>query len=388
MSVINKMLKDLDNRQQPHGIENISAAQKSSQQVKPNRLPWILIVLMLIASVSYYLFQKTVSTETAPKSTNSQVLAEKPFRGKSLKDKPEAQAAAELEPTVITKVKKPLSESSTEDKTSKAINTNVGDRFPNTKKIEQRKQQQATRANDKKNGFDATPHEAKTTSAQPKKNLQIVAQRQSQIKPVDSVLEIKEVKLSTQELANKFAKQALSAELSGELSTARENYAKALALDKAKHSVRAKLAALYYGEHDNRQAVQLLDDGIKRFPSQSEFKLLLAKIQAKDNKPLQSLKTLNTIADTDNLAAEKWVQQGTIAQQQKQYLLAIKAFQKLTSYEPSQARWWLGLAYNQDASGQYPLAVKSYQRALQQANLSRASREYIVSRLSQITHYK
>ena len=361
MSVINKMLKDLDNRQQPHKVQNISTLQQNAQGTGNSKLPWVIVVLLVFIGIGFYLYQ-SLAAETQ--------IVDQPFVAKAVTKK--TAIIESVPPVKPTEFKLAHNEQPVVDnEASKAPQVQAQQTAPISKDIQAEKV--VAVVND-------TPPKVETKQAAPKP--------EPKPEPEQSVLEIKEVKLSAAELATKLSKQAQDAELSGNLTLARDNYAKALTLDAAKHDVRKKLAALYYGERNNRAATQLLNDGIQRFPKQSEFKLLLAKIQIKENKPQQAYTTLNSIADTDAIAPEKWIQQGSIAQQQKQYLQAVAAFKKLTVYEPSTARWWLGLGYNLDAAGEYVPAAEAYRKALQLSNLSSASRNYIVSRLAQITANK
>ncbi len=384
MSVINKMLKDLDNRQQSHGVKNISTMPQS-EAYRNNKLPWFIVILLLAAGGSYYLYQSQQSEPAGTKS--SQIDSSKQLKDKVI-DIETAQAA-----TLPTKSKPNQTPIAATSKlaatTSNTASVKLSDRFPNNKKIQQQKEQREILEQDKTNGFDGSSNEDKK-DALPQAAIKKQNKRNAVEKPqtAKSVLEITEVKLTSKQLSKKLSHQALVAEQNGDLALARKSYAKALQLNLNEHSVRSKLAALYYGERNIKGATQLLNDGIKRFPQQSEFKLLLAKIQAKERQPQKALSTLGTIDDSSQLAAEKWIQQGTIAQQQKQYKQAIEAFQKLINHEPLQARWWLGLGYNLDASGQYLRAEKTYRTALKQSNLSSASRKYIVSRLAQINASK
>ena len=351
MSVINKMLKDLDSRQQPHNVQNISALQQSAQAAKSSKLPWLIVLLLVFVAFGFYLYQSLASQpkpESNPIIEKTAVIQPQPqvesVQPKAVKTE---RVVAEKQQPILLQAQVPV--------TPVVDNNEAQTAVVKTESVVQPK------------------IEVKATPPAPRPQSQ---------------LEIKEVKLSPKELANKFIKEAKEAELSGNLATAREDYAKAIKLDQTRHQVRAKLAALYYGERNNAAAIQLLNDGIQRFPQQTEFRLLLAKIQLKQNKPQQAQATLASIADSDSMAPEKWIQQGSIAQQQQQYSQAVIAFKKLTEYEPSTARWWLGLGYNLDAAGQYVPAVEAYRKALQLPSLSSASRKYIVSRLAQITTNK
>ena len=351
MSVINKMLKDLDSRQQPHNVQNISALQQNAQATKRSKLPWLIVLLLVFVAFGFYLYQ-SLASQPKPESNpiiEKTAVIEPQLQVESVQPKAvkTEQVVAEKQQPILPEVPAPV--------TPVADNNEARTAVVNTESVVQPK------------------IEVKATPPAP--------QPQSQ-------LEIKEVKLSAKELANKFIKEAKEAELSGNLATARKDYAKAIKLDETRHQIRAKLAALYYGERNNAAAIQLLNDGIQRFPQQTEFRLLLAKIQLKQNKPQQAQATLASIADSDSMAPEKWIQQGSIAQQQQQYTQAVLAFKKLTEYEPSTARWWLGLGYNLDAAGQYAPAAEAYRKALQLPTLSSASRNYIVSRLAQITANK
>ncbi len=363
VSVINKMLKDLDKRQQPHHVRNIPALSQHTTPAAGNKLPRLIIILLSALGAGFYL-RLSLPDKRAVNSDAAAVV----------------KSAPASEKTAVTQITAPKARI-TEPEKVQTDNLNTDNKAA---VLPERASQAEPQLNADKAALALT---AEPRTASDEQGLKPVTKPVTGASPGprrQSVLEIKPVKLPPAALAKKFAKQGQDAELSGNLSLARENYAKALKLNAAMHSVRSKLAALYYGERNNAAAVRLLTTGIEAFPRQAEFRLVLAKIQLKENKPRQALVTLDAIADGDNLAPEKWIRQGTIAQRQKLYSQAVTAFKKLTVFEPSAARWWLGLGYNQDASGLRQPAAEAYRNALRLPGLSDAGRNYIVSRLAQI----
>ncbi|AYV15301.1 tetratricopeptide repeat protein [Shewanella algae] len=203
-------------------------------------------------------------------------------------------------------------------------------------------------------------------------------------KPSQAKMSVTQVSLTPAELSQKKLQQGQQAKELGQLDKATSAYAEALRLNDANHNARQELAALFYGRGELDKAAVLLRQGAESYPQQPTFWLLLARVQkARSELPL-ALASLQQIADGSELGREKWLLQAEIGQSLKDWPLVQQSYLSLIRQDASQGRWWLGLAYAQDASGDYDAAKASYQEALKRQGLSSDARDYIENRLAQI----
>lgn len=195
---------------------------------------------------------------------------------------------------------------------------------------------------------------------------------------------ITEVTLTPQQLANKRFALASEAQKDGQLNRAIDYYEQTLALDPGMHEARKQLAALHYGQNQLAQASDLLQQGLILYPQEVDFVLLLARVQQASAQPSLALVTLTHIPDTHPLARQKWMAQSDIAQKSGQFPLAEQAYRQLLQQEPIQAKWWMGLAYALDSQQQFTQARQAYRTALGHRGLSAQASAFIEQRLTQL----
>ncbi|QTE94522.1 tetratricopeptide repeat protein [Shewanella algae] len=203
-------------------------------------------------------------------------------------------------------------------------------------------------------------------------------------KPSQAKMSVTQVSLTPAELSQKKWQQGQQAKELGQLDKAMSAYAEALRLNDANHNARQELAALFYGRGELDKAAVLLRQGAESYPQQPTFWLLLARVQKARSELPMALASLQQIADGSELGREKWLLQAEIGQSLKDWPLVQQSYLSLIRQDASQGRWWLGLAYAQDASGDYDAAKASYQEALKRQGLSSDARDYIENRLAQI----
>lgn len=227
-----------------------------------------------------------------------------------------------------------------------------------------------------KSGLDQKPS--------PNESGRITQSTSGAAKPSQAKMSVTQVSLTPAELSQKKLQQGLQAKELGQLDKAMSAYAEALRLNDANHNARQELAALFYGRGELDKAAVLLRQGAENYPQQPTFWLLLARVQkARSELPL-ALASLQQIADGSELGREKWLLQAEIGQSLKDWPLVQQSYLSLIRQDATQGRWWLGLAYAQDASGTYDTAKASYQEALKRQGLSADARDYIENRLAQI----
>ena len=150
---------------------------------------------------------------------------------------------------------------------------------------------------------------------------------------------------------------------------------------------RKQLAALYFGQNNNLQALQVLSEGVVMWPESLVWRELMAKILVQENRFEEALNLMPDGLDVKALAEKRidyLILKGTSAQTINKPEQAISAFSAMTSLQPNNAKWWLALGVNYDALADKRLAISSYSRALSIGGLSSSSSQYATSRLNDL----
>lgn len=405
MSVINKMLKDLDKRQQPHGIESMAKPQSAVMpQQQPKRpLVFACSLSLLLGGLAVYFIMETASNETATRDSVAQKShAEqqpiKPKQDVDLSQKVSIDSASMANASVAPPadavdtltVKVPKNEVAKEAK-SKPASTNIELTKVAVEEVDAPAEQPAEVLNSKVDIVATkTPsqRETKQIAKKPVSSMSIAPAKQgNQDRYSGSNMAVKEVKLTPRQLAQKQMILANDAQQQGLHRDALTYYKAALSYNPALHQARRQAAALYYGQNKLSEAAQLLKQGQLLFPQEYEYSLLLARVQQSAGQNKQALSSLAQIPDTSPLAVKKWHQQSDLAQKEQNFPVAEQSFRQLAKNEPSQGRWWMGLGYALDAQKNYTEAKNAYNQALAQGNLSSQAQAYVDNRLVQLGAY-
>ncbi|WP_322803205.1 tetratricopeptide repeat protein [Vibrio alfacsensis] len=195
----------------------------------------------------------------------------------------------------------------------------------------------------------------------------------------ESSMRIEQVELSHQQLAEKALIRADKAMDANDMKGALSAFNEALRYQPTNVEARQKLAALYFGKGDTREAYDILQAGINLDVNNQVLRLALSKLLVKANQPeaaLSPLVHLPPMSSRDYLAMR-----AALAQKQKQNDIALESYQLLTQREPENARWWLGLGIQQERALEFKSAMASYQQALGKVGISNQSQAFIRDRL-------
>jgi MSHA biogenesis protein MshN len=235
---------------------------------------------------------------------------------------------------------------------------------------------------------------AVASSAHPNSTIQAQLQQPSQQQKANnrpasqqavvSNMKVTEVTLTKAQLAKVLFQKAQTAEKEKRLSDASSGYWEAIILDPSFHAARKQLVGIYYAQNNANTAIKLLESGVGMFPSHWEFYLIKANIENALQEYSAALQSLGYIDDNSHFVKDKWVFQGEVAQKIGQYSLAESAYRSLLILESTQARWWMGLAYALDSQQQYAKAAAAYRSALNYPGLSNTAIEFVEQRLVQL----
>ncbi|MGI2068886.1 tetratricopeptide repeat protein [Shewanella baltica] len=448
MSVINKMLQDLDKRQQGHELSNVAQPQVQYLARRRSSSHWLLLcgVSLLLGGGAVYGWQFFMA-KPAEATASAQVYEQhrftaktEPVRMESLVSKessPNVDAAAEplklataqKIAAVMTANSEEFEPSATEGASSQAPELGTAKEAEHEQQAQSQSQPQPQQkpqadvslvladnkvdtvsepSHSQPNSATSSVRSAEVTVAAPSalmmsERASVAADNEGNASNGLNVQEVKadagthqlapkeqgqmaitEVKLTPKQLAKKRFTLASEAERDGKLKDAISYYEQTLALGPSMHEARKQLAALHYGQGQLAKASEVLQQGMLLFPQQLDFALLLARVQQAAGQADLALVTLANIPDTHPLARQKWMAQSDLAQKLGQFSVSEQAYRQLLQQEPQQAKWWMGLAYALDSQQQFTQARQAYRTALGHRGLSAQASAFIEQRLTQL----
>ncbi|RPA64596.1 tetratricopeptide repeat protein [Shewanella frigidimarina] len=197
-------------------------------------------------------------------------------------------------------------------------------------------------------------------------------------------MSVNEVVLSKTQMAQLQYRKAMDAEQAQRLDDAAGYYLEAIILQPSLHKARKQLVEIYFAQNNPTTAMRLLESGISMFPQQWEFYVILSQIQTAIKAYDEALTTVAMIPDSSSWARDKWIAQTDLAQNSKNFALAEEAYRNLLVSESTQSRWWMGLGYALDSQQKYPQAAQAYRSALSYEGLSTSAMTFIEQRLVQL----
>lgn len=447
MSVINKMLQDLDKRQQGHELSNVTQPQVQYLARRRSSSHWLLLCgfSLLFGGGTVYGWQFFMA-EPAEATASSQAQEQNTLTAQTESVRIDSVASEEASPNVDAAAK-PLKLATTQ-KIAAAMTANSEEFEPSATEVassqppelgtakeaehEQQAQSQSQPqqkpqadvslelANDQVDTVSEPSHSqpshsqpssatssvrsAEVTVAAPSalmmsERASVAADNEgnasnglndadagtNRLAPKEQgQMAITEVKLTPKQLAKKRFTLASEAERDGKLKDAISYYEQTLALEPSMHEARKQLAALHYGQGQLAKASEVLQQGMLLFPQQLDFALLLARVQQAAGQADLALVTLANIPDTHLLARQKWMAQSDLAQKLGQFSVSEQAYRQLLQQDPQQAKWWMGLAYALDSQQQFTQARQAYRTALGHRGLSAQASAFIEQRLTQL----
>lgn len=378
MSVVNKMLKDLEARQSK--TDNIDTDYHAPQKKQSN----ILILILLVISIAAITFALIYKNQLFGESKNADVTASK-------NTQPLSPAAPIKKMTVLT------------DKSQ--VQPQVQLQIASTQSTEANIELVMTETNvtsaitvlDEAQGMPSELEMAINNSAiLPKIETQNVDSQNKQINPQDDIrLNIQtapeqtsrfSMSGSSQENNVSSLKQRIAESLNKDkLDLAQSLLHKLLETEPNNIKARKKLAALLFAQGNYAQTKQLLVRGIELHPAKSDIRLMLARLYMVQKAPSQAMNILAEFQPSRDNQIEYLAYRAALAQQLKQTTLAKSDYQTLTTVESDNAKWWLGLAITEDQLGEINMALQAYNTASSLSQLDSSVNEFIQQRMTVLT---
>ncbi|WP_165831962.1 MULTISPECIES: lipopolysaccharide assembly protein LapB [Gammaproteobacteria] len=349
MSLINQMLKDIDQR----GSEHKQAGHVSSKYVPSNRprSSWFYALVGVASSVVIvllvlWMFKPEQTTSEQPQMTESQP----------------QQSERQAQPAAVTPAR--TTSANHAQPVPMAINQEAAQSEPET--ASQNSPQAETQPQ-----IDIADVEVQESPA---------SEQEASEKPQGD-MQISNSTASPREIAQRYYNQGLQLLSEGQQRQGAARLQDALLLAPEFHDAREELAIYYFSRGFLSDALLVLERGLERFPNQPRLLLLQARILERSGQEQVALELLRDVPARFPQHADLLSLRGVLAEQLQDYELAIGTYETLLNWRTDQGTWWLGLALSYDALDQIEQAKQAYRSALSDPTLAQVSRDYIQQRL-------
>lgn len=167
----------------------------------------------------------------------------------------------------------------------------------------------------------------------------------------------------------------------GRGSDAEESFAAAIAIDPAHEGARQALVALRLESRRVDDARRLLQEGLAINPANVQFATVLARILAERRDYAAALEAMQGAAGAVAAGnADYQVLRATILQRLKRHADAVEAYQAALRIQGLNARAWIGLGISLEALGKQSEAAQSFRHALEVGALSEDLRAFAEQR--------
>ena len=368
MSVINKMLQDLDRRNAMAGAE----AQSGAQSVKAVEFGekggdrdwfWRVVAALLLVAVgwvgwvAYQLQPRPLVIESALRSPAPRpappppVATVSPVQAAPVSPpvEPPKPVAEEPKPKPVAEAPKPPEPAET-FKLARAIETPILERKPQ-------------------------PARPKAVAAKP------AAAAPKTIKPAPPApSKAPQVTKSMVNDAEAQFRRAAAFLNQGRVSEAQSHLAQALKADPAHAPARQAYVALLLEQGRVEQARDMLQEGVAANASHAPFALALARIHVQQREYAAALQVLDNAGPAAQ-GTDFQALRAVVLQRMGRHADAVNAYQQALRIGPQSAATWMGLGISLEAMGHRPEAAQAYKRALGAGALAAEVRDYAEARI-------
>ena len=181
-----------------------------------------------------------------------------------------------------------------------------------------------------------------------------------------------------------FAKASLLIQ-QGRIKAAKQSLREILALDFSHLKARQALAALLFREQAYDEAIEVLELGSIQHPDYAPFTLLLARIYTERGQDPRAIALLENLQPEVSANSEYYALLAALYQRGAQHHKAVTVYKKLLTSFPSRAVWWMGLGLSLQSTQKNKEALQAYNRSLQTQGLTAELRRFIKSRIAQLS---
>lgn len=168
---------------------------------------------------------------------------------------------------------------------------------------------------------------------------------------------------------------------SGRVADAEDALLAALAADRAHQAARQTLIALYIEQRRIDDAQRHLQEGLEANPSYAPFAVALARIHVDRRNYDEALQVLEHSKAMAQGNTDFHALRGAVLQRQSRHAEAADAYRMALNSGPQAGTSWVGLGISLEALGRRPEAAEAFRRGIASGTLSADVRAYVEQRL-------
>ena len=380
MSIINKMLQELDRRQgmsDPAAMTGLSQVRTVAPVRKDREWFWRIIAVLMVAAVGWVGWiawqlqpRESVVTDQALKASQEaqrnrtsvatvpeqKPAAEKPVTEKPAAPEPGKQAAQAVETFRLAPgIDTPIRELPAKPARTQAEAASSPIRAP---------------ASDAKAPAGAAGTAKLDLDVPPARILPVP----TQAGPVR--VEKREMVLSSEDRAESEFRRGAGLLNQGRISESEEAFSAALAIYPAHEAARQALVAIRLEQRRVEEARLLLQEGVALLPHNTRFASVLARIYVERRDYPAALAVMNGVAMPEAGSPEFQSMRGAILQKAVRHAEAVEAFQAVLRGEPKNGPVWMALGVSLESLGKKAESADAFRRAAATGTLSTEARSY------------
>jgi MSHA biogenesis protein MshN len=167
----------------------------------------------------------------------------------------------------------------------------------------------------------------------------------------------------------------------GRIGDAEAHFKAALSRHPGHEASRQALIALMIEQRNLSEARRLLEDGLALNPAQTQFAAVLARVLVEGGDFAGAAKVLHGARNSAGNDADYQLLHGVVLQRLGRHAEAVDVLQRATQISDQQGATWVAMGVSYEAMGRRPEALQSYRRSLGAAPLAQEVRTYAEGRI-------
>ena len=192
----------------------------------------------------------------------------------------------------------------------------------------------------------------------------------------------KAVPLSPEQQSLRDYRKAQDALSKGDTATAMQYLRKSIGLYPLPQAYVA-LGGLLVNQGNNAEARNLLNQGLKALPDNSEIAYLLARLQFDAGQVEQARQSLVSALASGRSNADYLALLAAVSQKLEKYAESTQAYVEALKLKPGQATWWMGLGMSLEAQGKKSQALEAFYKSLS-SGLGDGLQPFVMGRIQQL----
>jgi len=164
-------------------------------------------------------------------------------------------------------------------------------------------------------------------------------------------------------------------------SEAAQQFTSALAIDPRHHGARQALIAVHLERRELDAAQRLLTEGLALFPGNAQFATVLARIRVEHGDYPGAIDLLLRTREAGLADAEHQMLLGAVLQRAGRHAEAVSAFQNAARLVDQPAATWVAMGISYEGLGAKPEALRAYRQSLAAGPASTEVRSYAENRI-------